>query len=40
MYRKSDIPVDKKDILFDISKLKEKGTMIFAQSGFGKTDIL
>ena len=36
----SDIQLDKKDILFDISKLKEKRTMIFAQSGFGKTNLM
>lgn len=36
----SDIQLDKKDILFDISKLRDKRTMIFAQSGFGKTNLM
>jgi len=36
----NDIQLDKKDILFDIGKLKEKRTMIFAQSGFGKTNLM
>jgi hypothetical protein len=31
---------DSRWILFDISKLKEKRTMIFAQSGFGKTNLM
>jgi DNA helicase HerA-like ATPase len=31
---------DKRWILFDINKLKEKRTMIFAQSGFGKTNLM
>ena len=36
----NDIQLDNKDILFDIGKLKEKRTMIFAQSGFGKTNLM
>lgn len=36
----NDIQLDKNYILFDISKLKEKRTMIFAQSGFGKTNLM
>lgn len=36
----NDIQLDKKDILFDIGKLREKRTMIFAQSGFGKTNLM
>ncbi len=28
------------EILFDIDKLKEKRTMVFAQSGFGKTNLM
>lgn len=36
----NDIQLDRKDILFDISKLKDKRTMIFAQSGFGKTNLM
>ena len=35
-----DIQLDKKDVLFDIGKLKDKRTMIFAQSGFGKTNLM
>jgi uncharacterized protein len=35
-----DIQLDKKDILFDIVKLRDKRTMIFAQSGFGKTNLM
>ena len=35
-----DIQLDKKDILFDIEKLRDKRTMIFAQSGFGKTNLM
>ncbi|HEX8334258.1 MAG TPA: ATP-binding protein [Segetibacter sp.] len=31
---------DNRWILFDIQKLKEKRTMIFAQSGFGKTNLM
>ena len=31
---------DSQWILFDINKLKEKRTMIFAQSGFGKTNLM
>ena len=29
-----------KEILFDVNKLKEKRTMVFAQSGFGKTNLV
>jgi DNA helicase HerA-like ATPase len=29
-----------KDILFDVSKLEAKRTMVFAQSGFGKTNLV
>lgn len=36
----NDIQLDKKDILFDIGKLRDKRTMIFAQSGFGKTNLM
>jgi uncharacterized protein len=35
-----DIQLDKNYILFDINKLREKRTMIFAQSGFGKTNLM
>jgi len=35
-----EIHLDKKNILFDIEKLREKRTMIFAQSGFGKTNMM
>lgn len=31
---------EKKEILFDINKLKNKRTMVFAQSGFGKTNLV
>jgi DNA helicase HerA-like ATPase len=31
---------ENKSIMFDINKLKEKRTMIFAQSGFGKTNLM
>ena len=30
----------KGDILFDINKLRNKRTMVFAQSGFGKTNLI
>lgn len=36
----TEIQRKKQDILFDIEKLREKRTMIFAQSGFGKTNIM
>ena len=36
----NDIQLDKNSILFDINKLREKRTMIFAQSGFGKTNLM
>jgi len=35
-----DIHFENKSIMFDINKLKEKRTMIFAQSGFGKTNLM
>ena len=35
-----EIKIDKKYILFDIEKLRNKRTMIFAQSGFGKTNLM
>ncbi len=35
-----DIQADKGSIRFDINKLKSKRTMIFAQSGFGKTNLV
>jgi len=31
---------DKGDILFDVERLREKRTMVFAQSGFGKTNLV
>jgi DNA helicase HerA-like ATPase len=31
---------DDKDVLFDVTKLKSKRTMVFAQSGFGKTNLM
>ncbi|SHE14130.1 DNA segregation ATPase FtsK/SpoIIIE and related proteins [Chlamydia abortus] len=34
-----DVQREKGDILFDVNKLKDKRTMIFAQSGFGKTNL-
>jgi hypothetical protein len=36
----TNIQFKDKSILFDIGKLKEKRTMIFAQSGFGKTNLM
>lgn len=35
-----DIQKDKGDILFDTSRLQKKRTMVFAQSGFGKTNLM
>jgi Helicase HerA, central domain len=35
-----DIQADKGSILFDTSRLKSKRTMVFAQSGFGKTNLM
>lgn len=35
-----DIEKGKGDILFDIDKLRNKRTMVFAQSGFGKTNLV
>ena len=35
-----DIHVDKGDILFDVQRLRDKRTMVFAQSGFGKTNLV
>jgi len=36
----TSILFEDKSIMFDIDKLKEKRTMIFAQSGFGKTNMM
>jgi DNA helicase HerA-like ATPase len=36
----TNILFEDKSIMFDINKLKEKRTMIFAQSGFGKTNLM
>lgn len=35
-----EIHKDKGDILFDVQRLREKRTMVFAQSGFGKTNLV
>lgn len=35
-----DIYKDKGAILFDVQKLRDKRTMVFAQSGFGKTNLV
>ena len=35
-----DIAEDKSPILFEIGKLRNKRTMVFAQSGFGKTNLV
>lgn len=35
-----EIQTDKGEILFDTQRLKSKRTMIFAQSGFGKTNLM
>lgn len=35
-----DIQLEDKEVLFDVSKLKAKRTMVFAQSGFGKTNLV
>jgi hypothetical protein len=35
-----DIQKDKGEILFDTKRLKSKRTMLFAQSGFGKTNLM
>jgi DNA helicase HerA-like ATPase len=35
-----DIQKDKGEILFDVTRLKSKRTMVFAQSGFGKTNLM
>jgi len=35
-----DIHKDKGDILFDVQRLRERRTMVFAQSGFGKTNLV
>jgi DNA helicase HerA-like ATPase len=35
-----DVQSEKGDILFDINKLRERRTMVFAQSGFGKTNLV
>jgi len=36
----TNILFEEKSVLFDIEKLKERRTMIFAQSGFGKTNLM
>lgn len=35
-----DVQIDKGPVLFDINRLKSKRTMVFAQSGFGKTNLV
>ena len=35
-----DIQRDKGSILFDVQRLRERRTMVFAQSGFGKTNLV
>ena len=35
-----DVQADKVLVLFDISRLRNKRTMVFAQSGFGKTNLV
>ena len=35
-----DVHKDKGDMLFDVQRLREKRTMVFAQSGFGKTNLV
>jgi DNA helicase HerA-like ATPase len=35
-----EIQVDKGEILFDTQRLKSKRTMVFAQSGYGKTNLM
>lgn len=35
-----DVQTDKGQILFDTNRLKSKRTMVFAQSGFGKTNLV
>jgi DNA helicase HerA-like ATPase len=35
-----DVQKEKGDILFDTARLKSKRTMVFAQSGFGKTNLV
>ena len=35
-----DVATDKSPILFEIGKLRSKRTMVFAQSGFGKTNLV
>lgn len=35
-----EIQADKGEILFDTNRLKSKRTMVFAQSGFGKTNLM
>ncbi|MDD1426355.1 DUF87 domain-containing protein [Dolichospermum sp. ST_sed9] len=35
-----DVYKDKGTILFDVQKLRDKRTMVFAQSGFGKTNLI
>lgn len=35
-----DVQADKGEVLFDISRLRNTRTMVFAQSGFGKTNLV
>jgi hypothetical protein len=35
-----DVQLEKGELLFDTSKLRQKRTMVFAQSGFGKTNFV
>ena len=35
-----DIQQEEREVLFDVDKLKSKRTMVFAQSGFGKTNLV
>lgn len=35
-----DIHTDKGEVLFEVQRLREKRTMVFAQSGFGKTNLV
>jgi len=35
-----EVHEDKGDILFDVQRLRDKRTMVFAQSGFGKTNLV
>lgn len=35
-----EVHINKGDILFDVQRLRERRTMVFAQSGFGKTNLV